>query len=161
MKPSLVLTAALLLAALPAAAASLSKQDSTYLKTAMQVQLGRYALASVTAKHGTGSVKTLARSIAKDAAHNTRTLDALAKRYGVAIPKRPLFFDTYNYSQLSGLKGHALDQRFVMDLRTDDGMDQSTAKTEMQKGSNAAIKAWAKRRYAAMRHEAAQLKHYK
>lgn len=161
MKFSLVFTSALLLAALPAAAASLSPQDSNYLTNAMRVQLGRYALASVTAKHGTGSVKSLAQSIAKQAAQDTRTLDALANRYGVSIPKKPTFFDTYHYSQLSGLRGSALDARFVMALRTDDGMDQSSAKSELQKGTNGTVKAWAKKRYAAMQHELVRLKHYK
>jgi putative membrane protein len=159
MKFRSLIVAALLLPALPAAAASLSQQDSAYLTSAMQAQLGRYALATLVAKDGSGAVQNYARSVAKDASANTMLLDAMAKKNGVPIPKGPSTLDEYHYSQLQGLHGKDLNSRFVDDLRVDDGMEQGNVKTEMTSGQDPELKAYAKRRYAAMQHETAQLSH--
>jgi hypothetical protein len=159
MKLQSLVIAALVLPALPAAAASLSQQDAAYLTAAMQAQLGRYALATYAAKNGSGSVQSYARSVAKEASANTRTLDAMAKNDGVPIPKGPSTLDDYHYSQLQGLHGSELNRRFVDDLRVDDGMEQGQVKTEIASGQDAALKAYAKRRAAAMQRETAQLNH--
>lgn len=156
-----LMAALLLLAAAPALAASLSKGDAAYLSTAMQVQLGRYALATLAQQHGSGAVKTLAHSIAAQASADTRTLDALAKQYGVPVAKAPTLRDNYHYSQLNGLSGADLNRRFVMDLQIDDQLRLSAERQQMQSGSNGALKAFAKRRYAALQHELNALSHIK
>jgi putative membrane protein len=159
MKLQSLIVAALFAIAVPAAAAPLSQQDAGYLTSAMQAQLGRYALATLAARAGSGAVQSYARSVVKDASANTLMLDAIAKRDGVPIPKGPSTLDEYHYSQLQGLRGSQLNQRFVDDLRVDDGMEQGNVNTEMSSGQDPSIKAFAKRRYVAMQHEAAQLKH--
>lgn len=160
MKPILWLTAAaLLFTTIPAAASSLSGSDAAYLKNAMQVQLGRYALATVERRHGSGTAKKLAESIAKQAARDTRELDSLAKRYGVAPPKGPTVRDTFHYSELSGMSGAVLNRGFAMDMRLDDRIVQSGDKQEMQSGGNAALKAYAKRRYSSLQKELKALTH--
>lgn len=157
----ILVATALMLAAVPALAASLDKDDAAYLTTAMQVQLGRYALATLAAQHGSGSVQTLAKSIASQSSSDSRSLGALAKRYGVTPPKGPTLRDSYHYSQLNGLRGADLNRRFVMEMQVDDQLRLSAEKHQMQSGSNAELKAYAKRRYAALQHELAALSHAK
>ncbi len=158
MKFASLILSALLASVLPAAAASLSQQDTAYLTSAMQEQLGRYALATMVSRSGSGTVQSFARNVVKDAAANTTALDALAKRDGVAIPKGPSTLDEYHYSQMQGLHGAQLDREFVDALRADVGMEQDDVKSEMTSGQDPAVKAFAKKRYSAMQHEASQLK---
>ncbi|HET9097489.1 MAG TPA: hypothetical protein VFN37_12560 [Candidatus Baltobacteraceae bacterium] len=118
----------------PAGAASLDSRDAAYLKTAMQIQPGRYALATYEAKHGTGAVKKFAGTLASRAAHD--------------------------YSQIQGLHGSALDQRFVRELRISDDINQDTEKQEMRNGQSGTLKAFAKRRYAVVGSELKTLKRF-
>ncbi|HLI95625.1 MAG TPA: DUF4142 domain-containing protein [Candidatus Baltobacteraceae bacterium] len=158
MKFASLIIPALLATVIPAAAVPLSQQDTAYLTSAMQEQLGRYALATMVSRSGSGAVQSYARNVVKDAAANTTALDALAKRDGVAIPKGPNTLDDYHYSQMQGLHGSRLDQEFVDALRADVGMEQDNVKTEMTSGQDPSVKAFAKKRYSAMQHEATQLK---
>jgi Domain of unknown function (DUF4142) len=151
--------AVVMLSVATAFAAGLNAGDTSYLTSAMQVQLGRYALATVAAQHGTGAVKSFAHSVAVQSSADSRTLDALAKRYGVPPAKGPLLRDSYHYGQLRNLKGDALNGRFVMDLRIDDELRMSAEKHQMESGSNAALRAFAKRRYASLQHELNALSH--
>ena len=82
-----VTAAALALLAVPAAAASLSSSDADYLKTAIQIQNGRYAMASYEAQHGSGAAKKFAASVASQAAHDSRMLEKLATHYGITPDK--------------------------------------------------------------------------
>lgn len=144
----------------PAAAASLENRDADYLKTAMQIQLGRYALASYEAKHGSGAVKKFAAGLALHAAHDSRMLDGLAKQYGVTPEKGLLIQDKYHYSQIQGLQGSVLDKRFVRELRISDRINQDTEKQEIREGRSDKLKAYAKNRYATLRNELNTLKHF-
>lgn len=156
-----VFTAAVLaILVAPAAAASLDSRDADYLKTAMQIQLGRYAVASYEAKHGSGVVKKFAAALAVRAAHDSRTLDGLAKQYGVTPEKGLLIQDKYHYSQIQGLQGSALDKRFIRELRISDNINQDTEKQEIRNGRSDKLKAYAKNRYAAVQHELDALEHF-
>lgn len=154
-----ITAAALILTAIPAMAASLSSSDSDYLTTAMRAQMGRYALATYEQQHGSGSVKSLGASIASQAAHDSRMLDGLAKRYGVTPPKKLLIQDTFHYGQLQGLQGSQLDNTFVRELRIDDRIAQDRLQQEVQHGQNAALKAYARQHLAAVQHELKALGH--
>ncbi|HKU67832.1 MAG TPA: DUF4142 domain-containing protein [Candidatus Baltobacteraceae bacterium] len=155
-----VLTAAaLVLLAVPAAAASLGSNDAEYLTTAIQIQAGRYAMASYEQQHGTGAVKRFAASVVSQSASDSRMLEKLAKQYGVTPDKPLLIQDKYHYSQMAGLSGSALDQSFVRELRISDQINQDTYSNEMRHGQNGSLKAHAKGRYAAVQRELTALKH--
>lgn len=154
MKALLMATAMSSLPLLTAQAAAISNTDATYLNSAMQTQLGRYALASLAEKQAASpKLKSLAKSIATDASHDTQELTALAKQYGVQPPKGPNTSASYHYAQLSGLKGSDFDQRFVQAMTMDDGEALDTHQTEAQSGSDAKLRAFAKQRVAALQHE--------
>ena len=153
-----VLAAALLIA-LPAKAASLSSSDSDYLTSAMQVQLGRYALATLVEKSGSGAAKTLAHSIATQSSTSLRQLDSLAKKFGVTPPKTPDSRSMYHYSELSSMQGTSLNQGFAQDLKIDDEMVSDTDQTEMQQGQSADLKTFAKQRHEELQQELSQLQH--
>jgi hypothetical protein len=144
--------------ALPAAAATLNDTDSAYLKTAIQIQSGRYAMAQYEAQHGSGKAKAFAQRVASQSASDSRMLESLAKRYGVTPDKGLLIEDRYHYGQLVGLSGSSLDKTFARELRISDQINQDTEKHQMQHGSDAALKAYAKRRYAAIQSEIKSLK---
>lgn len=135
MKIMHVLTAAVFAAlVVPAAAASLSTRDATYLKSAIQIQDGRYAMAAYEAQHGSGQAKKLASGIAAQASNDSRMLRAVAKRYGITPNKGP------------------------RELRISDEINQDTEKQELAHGQDSMLKAYAKRRYAAVQKEMATLK---
>lgn len=159
MKIMHVLTAAVFAAlVVPAAAASLSTRDATYLKSAIQIQDGRYAMAAYEAQHGSGQAKKLASGIAAQASNDSRMLRAVAKRYGITPNKGLLIQDQYHYGQIAGLNGSALDKAFTRELRISDEINQDTEKQELAHGQDSMLKAYAKRRYAAVQKEMATLK---
>lgn len=125
----------------------------------MQVQLGRYALATLVEKGGSGAAKTLAHSIATQSSTSLRQLDSLAKKYGVTPPKTPDSRLMYHYSELSSMQGSSLNQGFAQDLKIDDEMMNDTDQTEMQQGQSADLKAFAKQRHEAIQQELSQLQH--
>lgn len=149
------LTIFLFAAALPLAAhAALSSDDTTYLTSAIQSQLGRYALASLAQKNGASpQIKSLANSIALQSTASTRTLTSIAKANGVPVPTGPSAGDSYRYSTLSGLHGRAFDQRFVQELSTDDQLAADNDKLEMSSSGDARLKSFAKNRYQALQKE--------
>jgi Domain of unknown function (DUF4142) len=146
--------------ALPAAAASLSNTDAEYLTTAIQIQAGRYAMASYEQQHGTGAVKSFAASVVVQSASDSRTLEKLAKQYGITPNKGLLIQDKYHYSQIASLSGSALDKSFARELRISDQINQDTYRTEMRQGQNSTLKAHAKQRYAALQQEITTLKRF-
>jgi hypothetical protein len=155
-----VLTAALVIFAVPAAAASLSSSDSEFLSTAIQIQAGRYAMASYEQQHGTGAAKRFATSVVSQALHDLRMLRKLAKQHGVTPPAGPLIQDKYHYSQLAGLSGSELDKRFAREFRISDQINAETYRDQMQHGENDTLKVYAKRRYEAVQREINTLKHF-
>lgn len=159
MKSMHVLAAAIFFVmALPAAAASLSQSDAAYLKSAIQIQAGRFAIATYEAQHGSGAAKKLGASIATQASSDSRTLQSLAKRYGITPDNGLSVQDQYHYSQLVGLKGGDLDKAFARELRISDDVNQDTYKQEMQSGQSGTLKADAKHRYSAVQSEMNTLK---
>ena len=153
-----VTAAALALLAVPAAAASLSSSDADYLKTAIQIQNGRYAMASYEAQHGSGAAKKLAASIQSQAAQDARRLQKIAKQYGITPDKGLLIQDKYHYSKLVGTNGSEAKQRFQRELRISDDINKYTYKQEMKEGQNGTLKSHAKQRYAAVQQELKKLK---
>jgi predicted outer membrane protein len=154
-----VLVAAAIVALVaPASAASLSKNDATFLTTAIQIQMGRYALASYESAHGSGAAKKFAQTVSAQSTKDSRMLTTLGKRYGVRPPKGLLIQDRYHYSKLQGLSGATLDKAFVRELRISDQINQDTYTEEAQHGRNGTLKTYAKQRYTAVQHELTQLK---
>jgi uncharacterized protein (DUF305 family) len=124
----------------------------------MQAQLGRYAMAELEVKSGSNaSLKQLAQDIVATSTAQTRALDAIAKKNGVPIPTHPNVRDSYHYSQLMGLRGGALDQRFVQELQIDDAMIQNNDQSEAQSGQDPALRSFAKKRNLALQNEMSRL----
>ena len=153
-KALLIAAAVSSLSLLPAQAASLSNNDASYLDSAMKMQLGRYALATLAAKQASSpKLKALAQSIATDASRSTQQLNTLAKQHGVEPAKSPDVRASYHYSQLSDLRGSQFDSRFVQVLSMDDDMAVDSHKSEAQSGSDSKLRTFAKQRVAALQHE--------
>lgn len=144
------------------ASAALSQNDTSYLTSAMQTQLGRYALASLAASHASSSaVKSLAKSIATQAGSETRTLDAIAKKNGVPVAKGPSVRDSYHYSQLNGLHGKAFDRQFIQEMNVDDQIVISNDDGALKGVKDSSLRAFAQRRSAALKKELTKLKSIK
>lgn len=142
----------------PAQASGLSNTDASYLTAAMQMQLGRYALASLAAKNaGSADIKAFAKSMQTDASAQTRKLDAMAKQYGVPVAKHPDVRASYHYAQLSGLHGSQFDRRFIQDLQIGDSMASERHSSEAQSGQDAKLKAFAQNRVQALKREESKL----
>lgn len=142
-------------AALPLAAnAALSGDDTSYLTSAIQSQLGRYALASLADKNGASAqVKSLAKTITTESTSTNHQLTSIAKANGVSAPTSPSLRDNYHYSSLSGLHGKAFDQEFLQDLRTDDQLAAGNDQSEMQSANDPRLKKFAKARYGTLQKE--------
>jgi predicted outer membrane protein len=134
--------------------AGLSTDDTTYVTSAIQSQLGRYALASLALKSASSpQIKNLAKSMTAQSTAANRTLTSIAKANGVPVPASASVRDNYHYSSLSGLHGKAFDQQFVQVLSTDDQLVLSTHQTEMRSGGDSRLKAFAKSRYHELQKE--------
>lgn len=159
----LVSATVMIAAMLPLCAnAALSQNDSSYLTSAMQTQLGRYALASLAQSHASSSaVKDLAKSIATQAGNETRTLDAIATKNGVPVAKSPSVRDSYHYSQLNGLHGKAFDQQFLQELNVDDQIVSSSDQSAMKDVKDSSLHAFAQHRYSELKNELGKLKKIK
>jgi predicted outer membrane protein len=155
-----LLAAVLTASAIPAAAASLSSSDAEYLTTAIQIQAGRYAMATYEQQHGTGAVKSFAASVVAQSSSDSRMLNALAKKYGVTPPKGPLVQDNYHYTQLVGLSGSALNKSFAREFRISDQVNLETYRDEMNHGQDAKLKAHAKQRFQAVQQEIKTLQRF-
>lgn len=154
-----VLATVMIAALLPLTAlAALSKTDSNYLTSAMQSQLGRYALASLAQKNASSaSVKHLAASIAAQAAAATRKLDAIAKANGVPVAKGPSVRDSFHYSELSGQHGSSFDRSYVRELKIDDQITLSNDKSAMRTLHDSALRAFAGQRRGKLTKELSRL----
>jgi Domain of unknown function (DUF4142) len=152
--------AAFVVSAIPAQAASLNSTDAEFLSTAIQIQAGRYAMASYEQQHGTGSVKSFATAVTSQAARDLNMLQQLAKQSGVTPPKGPLVQDNYHYSQLVGLSGSALDKSFAREFRISDQINADTYHSEMGDGQDSTLKTYANQRYVAVQHEINTLSHF-
>lgn len=151
---SVLTLAATIAFCVPATAASLSKNDASYLKTAMQVQLGRFALASLAVKQGSSpKVKALAKTIAAQASAETRRLDALAASYGIPPAKKPTTRASYHYSELSSLHGSDFDSTFVQQLSIDDQIAASNDQQQSKSADDATLRAFAKHHYESLQKE--------
>ncbi len=145
-----------------AASAALSSVDREYLTSAMQTQLGRYALATLAEKQaGSARVKQLAKSIAGEATRQTRALDALAKKHGVPVATHSSVRDRYHYSRLIGVHGTAFDRRFVQELLVDDQIASSNERSQMRHGQDSELRAFAAHRYRALANELRMLRSVK
>jgi predicted outer membrane protein len=160
MKLLSVLCAAFMLLA-AAAAATLDSTDRSYVRSAIQTELGRYALASAAAKNGSGAVKAFGKALLPQSEAQSRTLDAIAKKYGIKPPTSPSLSDSYAYGVLTGMNGRSFNQAFVTDMRTADLMQLSSERYEMRHGSNGTLKGLAKKRAAQTQHELDKLSHLK
>lgn len=144
------------------ASAALPQNDTSYLTSAMQTQLGRYALASLAASHASSpDVKSLAKSIATQAGSETRKLDAIATKNGVPVAKSPSVRDSYHYSQLNGLHGKAFDRQFIQELNVDDQIVASSDQSAIKDVKDSSLRNFAQRRYSALKKELAKLKKIK
>jgi putative membrane protein len=153
-----IVAAVMIAVCLPLSAlAALNSNDSNYLQTEMQSQLGRYAIASLAQKNAaSSSVKNLAKTIALQSAAATRDLDAIAKRNGIPPATHPSVRDSFHYSELSAMHGKAFDQSFLMDVKIDDEMMQSRDQTAAKQAQDPALRAFAQRHGATLAKELKQ-----
>lgn len=148
------LALALAIAPLSGQAAALSQNDSTYLQTAIQTQLGRYAIASLgQSKASAAPLKSVATRMFAQAAGDNKLLAGIAKQNGVAPPTKPTMIATYHYSTISGLSGKAFNSQFAQAVLIDDKQALDESKQEAANGSNPQLKVYAKKRVDALQSE--------
>lgn len=147
-RAAIVSALAMCVAAAPpvANAASLSKADSTYLQSAIQTNLGRYAMGSLGQdKATTDSLKSMAKTMATESNTESKTLDGIAKNAGIEPPTKPTLTQTYHYSNISDAKGKDFDQAFAQAILIDDQEALDTNQQEVQSGTDPQLKALAKK----------------
>ncbi|HEY8314892.1 MAG TPA: DUF4142 domain-containing protein [Candidatus Baltobacteraceae bacterium] len=147
---------ALGLAASPvlANAASLSQDDAAYLQTAIQTQLGRYAIGSLAQNRATNdSLKTMAKKMATQSNSDTKILSQIAKQSGVNPPSKPTLTATYHYSNISSLKGADFNKQFAKSVLIDDQEALDASQQEAKSGSDPQLKAYAQKRESDLQNE--------
>ncbi|MGZ3507476.1 MAG: DUF4142 domain-containing protein [Vulcanimicrobiaceae bacterium] len=147
-RATIVSALAMCLAAAPPAAnaASLSKADTTYLQSAIQTDLGRYAMGSLGQnKATTDPLKTIAKDMTTESNTQSKTLTDIAKNAGVEPPTKPTLTQTYHYSNISDAKGKDFDQAFAQAVLIDDQEALDANQQEVQAGTDPQLKAIAKK----------------
>jgi putative membrane protein len=137
-----------------AGAASLSKADTTFLQTAIQTDLGRYAMGSLAEKKATNdSLKTIGKDMAAQSNTDSKTLTKIAKSADVEAPNKPTLTQTYHYSNISGASGKDFDQAFAQAVLIDDQEALDASQQEVQSGTDPQLKAIAKKNIGALQSE--------
>jgi putative membrane protein len=162
-KVTIVSTLALAIASAPALAraASLSAADAAYLRTAIQTQLGRYAIGSIGAhKATTGALRAVGQAMAADANADNRALRQVAKANGVAPPTKPTLVARYHYSQISSESGRTFDRSFVRAVVIDDREALDANMHEVKSGRNPQLQSIAKKNIHALKSEIGRVQKY-
>ncbi len=161
---TLITAATLALAATAGAqaadAAKLSHQDKSFLKDAAEggnaeVDASKVALE----KSGNADVKTFAQMMVDDHGKAGTELKGLAEQKGVKVPDSPSVTKKAEIKMLSERKGSSFDQHYAESIGVKAHEDTiKLFQKEVDKGTDADVKAWASKTLPALQHhlEAAQ-----
>ena len=148
------------LGAQAATPASLSHQDKSFLKDAAEGGNAEVSGSQVAlAQSGNADVKAFAQMMVDDHGKAGTELKGLADQKGVKVSDTPSITQKTEIKLLSERKGSSFDQHYAESIGVKD--HQSTIKLfqkEIDKGSDADVKAWASKTLPTLQHhlEAAQ-----
>jgi putative membrane protein len=140
--------------------AKLSGQDKSFLKNAAEggnteVEGSKVALA----QSGSADVKTFAQMMVDDHGKAGAELKTLADQKGVKVSDTPSITQKTSIKVLSERKGSSFDQHYADSIGVKDHQDTiKLFQKEVDKGSDADVKAWASKTLPTLQHhlEAAQ-----
>jgi len=144
MKSLFATAAALALIAVPTFAQSASRKDKTFAAEAaqggkMEIDLGRYM-----EEHGHNvKVREFGHRMVTDHTAADTKLRAAATRSTVQLPAAAGAEDKETLSELSKLKGAALDRAYIDDMVKDHQKDVQLFQREAQSGTNPQLKSFA------------------
>ncbi len=161
---TLLSTAALALAvsmgAQAASPASLSHQDKSFLKDAAEGGNAEVSASQVALKQsGSADVKTFAQMMVDDHGKAGAELKGLAEQKGVKVSDTPTVTKKTEIKLLSERKGSSFDQHYADSIGVKAHQDTiKLFQKEVDKGSDADVKAWASKTLPTLQHhlEAAQ-----
>ena len=161
---TLLSTAALALAvsmgAQAATPASLSHQDKSFLKDAAEGGNAEVSGSQVAlTQSGSADVKTFAQMMVDDHGKAGTELKGLAEQKGVKVSDTPSITKKTEIKMLSERKGSSFDQHYADSIGVKDHQDTiKLFQKEVDKGSDADVKAWASKTLPTLQHhlEAAQ-----
>ena len=138
----------------------LSSQDKSFMKDAAEAGNAEIS-ASKTAleKSSSSDVKTFAQMMVDDHTKANTELQGLASQKGVKLPDGPSIAQKTEIKMLSARKGSSFDQHYADSIGVKDHQDViKLFQKEIDKGSDADVKAWASKTLPTLQHhlEAAQ-----
>lgn len=148
---------AVVLVAAPALAAP-SAQDTTWLKAAHQTNLTEIAAGTAAqSKASSATVKDLGQMFVTDHSAADAKLKAAAQQLGVTLPDTPNAEQQAQLAQASGTSGTAFDALFLTQQIAGHRTALAAGKTEVARGSDAAVLALAKASGAIVQHHLDEL----
>ena len=140
--------------------ASLSHQDKSFLKDAAEGGNAEVSGSQVAlAQSGSADVKTFAQMMVDDHGKAGTELKGLAEQKGVKVSDTPSITKKTEIKMLSERKGSSFDQHYADSIGVKDHQDTiKLFQKEVDKGSDADVKAWASKTLPTLQHhlEAAQ-----
>ncbi len=129
----------------PSPSASTSP-DSDFVQSAIQTELGLYALASVGQKKATDRrLKQLAKKLQTSTVTASRFLESYAKQHSILIPKTAQLRAMAQYSDISSLSGKDFDRQFGKSINIDANIDLDTFTEQVQHGKDPVLHEFAKK----------------
>ncbi|MDQ2664017.1 MAG: DUF4142 domain-containing protein [Candidatus Eremiobacteraeota bacterium] len=131
--------------AAPAPSTSPVQNDGDFVKSAVQIELGRYALGVAGLKRAHArELRALAKQVSSDGSASNRWLVGFARKHRIRVPSHPNLRATYQYSRLVGLSGAAFDRVFAQSVVVDASLALDTYKQELRNTKDAALRDFVK-----------------
>ena len=142
------------LGAQAADSAKLSHQDKSFLKDAAEGGNAEVEASKVAVSQSTSAdVKTFAQQMVDDHGKAGSELKALADQKGVKVPDDPSTVKKAEIKMLSGRKGSSFDQHYADSIGVKAHEDTvKLFQKEVDKGTDADVKAWAQKTLPALQH---------
>lgn len=151
------LSLAFVTAATATAWAAVSSDDASFVQSAQHEALGEYAIAALARGNAQNpDVKALAAQVASNSAQANDFIRSYAKKNGVDVDNKPSVRADNQYGNIQGEKGSAFDKDFANALHLDAEMAQSDYQDEIARGSDPALKAFAKQQLQALQRIASE-----
>ena len=127
------------------------------MQSAQHEALGEYAIAALARGNAQNpDVKALAAQVASNSAQANDFIRSYAKKNGVDVDNKPSVRADNQYGNIQGEKGSAFDKDFATRSISMPKWRKATTKTRSRRGSDPALKAFAKQQLQALQRIASE-----
>lgn len=146
-----------------AGAGSLSALDEEWMTTDMQGDMFEIRGGKIAERNSTNrAVLKLARTLVHDHSQSLKEAEAMARDFGIEIPKSPTMSMTWELNTVKMMRGAAFDRAYSSLEGNDHIQDISEATDEVEDGYNAQVREMAKEELPMLRrHEKLSQQAYK